>query len=117
MIAARALMAAGGILAMAAAVWSGLQDTATLTVAASGLAALILGYRIARLRGGWTVQFYAAAVCVLGATVAGQGYLAVELGVLGEHRSTAWLLVAAGGLMAAGGLTQLLAQPLRPTSS
>jgi hypothetical protein len=107
------LIAVGGAGALLAAALAGLDDTATVTVALSGLAALVLGYRIDRLQGGWAVQFYASAVCILGATVAGQGYVAVELGVLGEHRSTARLLVAAGVLMAVGGFVQLARAPLR----
>lgn len=109
--AARALIMAGGTLAMVVAAAIGLGDTAVITVGLSGFASAALGWRMSRLRPGALQNLYAWSCCVFGATTVGHGYVALSLGVTGARRLEAWLWVAAGLMVICGACTTLLLKP------
>ncbi len=104
-------MMAGGTLALVVATTIGLADTAVLTVALSGAASAGLAWRMSRLRPGGLQNLYAWACCVFGATTAGQGYLAISLGVTGTSSLQAWLWVIAGLMVISGATVALLRKP------
>lgn len=107
----RALITLGGLLGAVVALTIGVNDIAVLTIGLSGLMSAALGYRMSRLGAGALRTGYAWACCVFGATMAGQGYVALSLGLNGSGRLQAWLWIAAGAMVLAGATTSLVLRP------
>ena len=105
------LMLAGGLLACPAALAGG-QAGAVRAIVPAGLAIALLAWRMERLSAGRVLlrSFYACAAAVLGATIAGQGYLRLSMDGGGWNgHAWAWLAVAAGLAAVLGGVGRLMA--------
>jgi hypothetical protein len=105
------LMLAGGLLACPAALAGG-QAGAVRAIVPAGLAIAVLAWRMQRLAAGRVAlrSFYASAAAVLGATIAGQGYLRLAMDGGGwDGHAWAWLAVAAGLAAVLGGIARLMA--------
>jgi hypothetical protein len=96
------LMMTGALLACAAAAVvarSGLE-TAAVAALAAGMTGVLAAVRIHRIRDRRALtRFYATCVLILGATVAGQGYLQVAAGT---SPPGVWFLMASGIVLLAG---------------
>ena len=104
-------MLVGGLLACPAAVAGG-QAGAVKAIVPAGLAIALLAWRMQRLTAGRVLlrSFYACAAAVLGATIAGQGYLRLAMDGGGwDGHAWAWLAVAAGMAAVLGSLGRLMA--------
>jgi hypothetical protein len=110
-VAARALITAGGLLGLLVAVSIGVTDIAVLTIGLTGAASAGLGWRMSRLRPGHLMHAYAWACCIFGATMAGQGYLLLRLGVSGVGTTEAWLWIISGITIIAGATSALVLKP------
>jgi hypothetical protein len=105
------LMLLGGLLACPAALAGG-EAGAVQAIVPAGLAVALLAWRMQRLAAGRVVlrSFYASAAAVLGATIAGQGYLRLTMDGGGwDGHAWAWLAVAAGLAAVLGAVARLMA--------